>query len=86
MITLDQAKLLKPGDILHDSAGHRWKVNGIVKTWKSDPTRIRVPLKHGLYAYGALLEYDFPNGECPTLTIGEPPAIRSGSGQKGGNA
>lgn len=69
MITLEEAKQLKPGDILIDAKGKRWKVNGQVKTWKRDNSRIRVPLKHGLYAYDALTEADFrPN--CDLLTLG----------------
>lgn len=73
-ITLEEAKQLQYGDILHTEDGKRWKVNGSVKTWKKDPNRIRVPLKHGLYAYGAIEEMAFsPNGVCDFLTKGEPP-------------
>lgn len=59
MLTLEECKQLKPGDILLDVSGKRWKVNGKVKTWKTNPNRIRVPLKHGLYRYDALTESDF---------------------------
>lgn len=61
MLTLHEAKQLKPGDILIDVRGKRWKVNGEVKTWKlpKNQHRIRVPLKHGLYTYDALTESDF---------------------------
>lgn len=60
MITLEEAKNLKPGDILISARdGKRWKVNGQVKTWKKNPLRIRVPLKHGLYSYDALTEGEF---------------------------
>ena len=58
MITLDQAKALKPGDIIYhaiarnaDGTAQRWKVNGEVKTWKTLPERVRVPVKHGLRSY-----------------------------------
>lgn len=58
MITLEQAKGLRPGDILYhattrnaDSTAQRWKVNGQVKTWKTFPERVRVPVKHGLHSY-----------------------------------
>lgn len=68
-ITLTQAKALKPGDILIDTRGKRWKVNGAVKTWKTDPNRIRVPLKHGLYAYDAITGEVFNNGVCNLLTL-----------------
>lgn len=71
-ITLQEAKQLKPGDILHDRNKRRWKVNGQVKVWKTDPNRIRVPLKHGLYTYDALDTAAFTDGVCDLLTKGEP--------------
>lgn len=74
MITLAEAQNLKYGDILHDVQNKRWKVNGAVRTWKTMPDRIRVPLKHGLYTYDALTELDFDDeGQNYHLTIGEPP-------------
>lgn len=71
MITLAQAKELKPGIVMVDSRGKRWKVNGQVKRWKNSPDRIYVPLKHGLYAYDKITESDFVNGECQDLTMEE---------------
>ena len=71
-LTLQEAKELQPGDILHANDGRRWKVNGVVKRWKRSPDRIRVPLKHGLYSYDAITETDFPLGTCHLLTKGEP--------------
>jgi hypothetical protein len=69
MITIHEAKQLNYGDILVDLQGNKWRVNGQVRTWKTDPTRIRVPLKHGLYDYDALDTADFNGaGECMTLT------------------
>jgi hypothetical protein len=59
MITLAEAKELKYGDILVDNYGKRWKVNGMVKTWKREEGRIRIPLKHGLYTYDAITGADF---------------------------
>ena len=63
MITLDQAKELKIGTILHhtknvnaDNTPQRWKVNGKVKTWKRDSGRIEIPLKNGLRNYDYLTE------------------------------
>lgn len=47
-ITLEQEKQLRVGDILHDRNHKRWKVNGKVKTWKRDPSRVDFPVKHGL--------------------------------------
>lgn len=69
MITLAEAKALRYGEILISTRdGKRWKVNGEVKTWKRDASRIRVPLKHGLYVYDALTDSDFVNGVCDLLT------------------
>jgi len=55
MLTLERAKALRFGEVLVIN-GRRWKVNGKVQTWKRDASRIRVPLKHGLYSYDALDE------------------------------
>lgn len=61
MITLEQAKKLEVGTILYhvsnrnsDGTAQRWKVNGKPKTWKTRPDEVRVPLKHGLYAFDYL--------------------------------
>ena len=65
MITLDQAKKLEYGDILYhvinrnaDNTPQRWRVNGKVKTWKTRPDEVRIPLKHGLYSYDYLTHDD----------------------------
>ena len=65
MLLLENAKKLKIGQTLHhtvhvnaDGTPQRWKVNGKVKTWKSNSNRVQVPLKHGLYYYGYLTEDD----------------------------
>jgi len=64
MITLEQAKNLKHGDILYhvtnrnyDGSPQRWRVNGKVKTWKRSPEKVQVPIKYGLYSYDYLDEY-----------------------------
>jgi hypothetical protein len=79
MITVKQAKQLKPGQILHhdinknaDGTCQRWRVNGQVKLWKTQPNRIYVPIKYGLKTYDKLnsqgdldlvhLESDCPHG------------------------
>ena len=74
MITLEQAKNLQYGDVLLQGRPGgipmRWRVNGKVQRWKREPDRIRVPLKYGLYNYGALVTADFDiNGECDWLTL-----------------
>lgn len=65
MITLEQAKALKPGTILHhtenknaDGSPQRWRVNGKVKTWKRDPSRVQIPVKHGMRFFDYITEYD----------------------------
>jgi hypothetical protein len=65
MITLEQAKSLCPGTILYhvtnknaDCSAQRWRVNGQPKTWKRDPSRVQVPVKHGLYTFGYVTEND----------------------------
>ena len=55
MITLEQAKNLKKGQILLTKDGKRWKVTS-VKTWKRSPDKVLVGLKHGLYQYDQLDE------------------------------
>jgi len=61
MLTLEQAKALRFGQILYhvenrnaDGSAQRWRVNGKVRTWKRSPERVEVPIKHGLYAYGTI--------------------------------
>lgn len=68
-LTLEQAKALKPGDVLVSNTGARWRVSGMVKTWKSDPSRIYIPLKHGLYSYDKLTDKDFVQGVCSVATL-----------------
>jgi len=65
MITLNQAKALKSGQIVYhtenknaDGTPQRWKVNGKVKTWKRDDSRVKIPVKHGLYNHGYITEND----------------------------
>lgn len=80
-MTLEQAKLLNCGDILHEQWGPEcrqfdWKVNGKVKTWKRDPYRVEIPLKRGskrlisLYDYGRITEWNLHMfhlaADCPT--------------------
>lgn len=62
-MTLTEARALKVGQVLYstvyvgaDGRPIRWRVNGKVKTWKRDPSRVRAPLKHGLWDYDYLTE------------------------------
>lgn len=68
-LTLDDAKRLTHGDTLVNTDGKRWRVSGAVKTWKRDESRIRVPLKHGLYSNSSLDTEDFTNGVCEWVSI-----------------
>lgn len=71
-ITLEQAKALERGDILHhathknsDGSPERWRVNGMVKTWKRTPKRVRVPVKYGLWTYDYITEDDLNEVDLP---------------------
>jgi len=62
-MTLEEAKALRPGMILHhvcnlnaDKTPQRWKVNGKPKTWKRNPGRVKVPIKQGIRNYDYLTE------------------------------
>jgi len=64
-ISLEQAKQLRPGQVLHhvrnrnaDGTPQRWRVNGRPKVWKRSPEKVRVPIKHGLWTYDYLTESD----------------------------
>jgi len=62
-ITLNEAKNLKHGQIVYhtinknsDGTAQRWKVNGKVQTWKKDLTRVKIPVKYGMYRYDYITE------------------------------
>lgn len=64
-LTLDEAKALRPGNTVYSlrSANrkgepHHVKVNGQVKTWKRDTSRVQVPWKFGLYDHGYITEHN----------------------------
>ena len=68
-ITLKQAKSLTWNDTLEhvkltnaDGTPMRFRISGAVKTWKRDLERIKVPLKHGLYDNGYLVNDTFEGG------------------------
>lgn len=61
---LQTAKNLRPGDSVHhvekknaDGSPMRAKVTS-VKTWKRNPDRVLIGLKHGLYDYVKFTEND----------------------------
>ncbi len=62
-ITLQQAKSLKCGDMLHhvsdknaDDTPQRWRVSGKPKLWKTRPNEVKVPVKRGMYQHGYVTE------------------------------
>ena len=76
-MTLQQAKELKQGDIVHFDHNftargkcRNFRVSGQVKTWKrpTNAHRVYVPLKSGLYTYGAVTEWNLDRlhteGDC----------------------
>lgn len=72
MIELEKAKLLCPGDVILDAiyknadgTPARWKVNGKVKEWKRDPSKISIPLKYGLWTYDYLTEHNLEGFNLP---------------------
>jgi hypothetical protein len=40
--------------VANDGTLRRLKINGRIKTWKRDPSRIEVSVKYGLYEYGRM--------------------------------
>ena len=63
-MNIEQAKQLTYKQVLVDQRDkRRWYVNGKVRTWKKDTTRIEIPVKHGLYAYGTITDSDLKHFE-----------------------
>ena len=61
---IEQAKQLRYRQVVIDQRDkRRWYVNGKVRTWKKDATRIEIPVKHGLYAYGTIVGSDLKHFE-----------------------
>jgi hypothetical protein len=65
MITLEDAKNLKYGQILYhtknknaDGTPQRWRVSGKAKLWKRSPEKVKVPVKNGLYRNDYITEND----------------------------
>jgi hypothetical protein len=46
-----------------DGTARQAKVNGKIRTWKRDATRVEVPLKYGLYEYGTFDTSDILAGK-----------------------
>lgn len=49
----------------------RWRRNGATRTWRRDPQRWEVPVKHGLYQYATIRSSDAERWhaaeDCPLL-------------------
>jgi hypothetical protein len=64
-MTLQEAKNLKQHEIYEigaynaDGTARRWRITGATKTWKTRPNEFRIPLKHGLYAYGEITHNNY---------------------------
>ena len=60
MVTREQAETAQEfhenGASNCDGTCRRWRRNGQTQTWKRQPDRFRIPVKHGMYAYGAITE------------------------------
>lgn len=61
MVSIKDAKKLKHGQTIYhktmtnaDGTPMRARVTGKVKTWKTRPQEVQVPLKHGMYDTGYL--------------------------------
>jgi len=71
---IQDAKKLTRGTVIFsikflnaDGTPQRWRVNGMVKTWKRDPSRVKVPIMYGLRCGDYLTE---DNAECYSLSEG----------------
>lgn len=78
-MTIEEAKKLTTGQIVYhktsrnaDGTPRRWTINGKVKLWKRDKSRVQVPIKHGLYSYAYITEYN-----CKSLCLTEEEANES---------
>jgi hypothetical protein len=72
-MTKDQLAALHPGDTLHhtraanaDGTPLRARVNGRMRTWKRDPDRFQLPMKHGLRHCFYIDQTDCHEWEMPT--------------------
>lgn len=65
VMTFDEAAALNGGEIWFvstDGSARRCRVNGKVKRWKRDQSRIEIPMKYGLYDYGTFTAADIQGG------------------------
>ena len=54
-MNIEQAKNLKHGDVVQitnlQGKVETWVVNSKVKTWKSDPSKVKISIKDNRYSY-----------------------------------
>ena len=73
MVTKDQALTTSEFHYNHahnsDGTCQRWRRNGATKTWVRSPERFRIPVKYGMYGYGAITDLNASEyhtaEECP---------------------
>ena len=66
-MTLDEAKQLEYGQIIYhafarnaDGSPQRWRVAGTIKTWKRDPDRVEIKVRHGMHDHDLLDQWNLP--------------------------
>lgn len=67
-MTLSEAKSLTYHQEIYDRTYRnadgtpaRWRVSGKIQTWKKDPKRIKIPIKHGMYDTSYITESNLSN-------------------------
>jgi len=77
-LSLKQAKKLRYRQTLYhlknknaDGTAQRWRVNGKVKTWKTKPHKVSVPVKHGMYSFDYITERNLY-----TVSLTEPKKLK----------
>ena len=73
-MNIQEAKRLKYHQTIYEKGAYnadgtpmRWRINGKLLTWKTQPNRIKIPLAHGLYEHTYLTEHNLEH-----FTIKEP--------------
>lgn len=75
-MTLAEGKALTGGHLQFTKDGgtvRKAKINGKPKTWKTDPNRLEVPCKYGMYEYATAVwrngQLEFPNGAVVVVRV-----------------
>lgn len=66
-MTLEEAQSLQHGQIIYhvfarnaDGTPQRWRVVGQARTWKRDPDRVEVQVRHGMHDVDVLDQWSLP--------------------------